>query len=166
MRKEQRPRRKMGTGCQFPSFLYRKCFLYLVSSRGERCGGRGKAKENSEKGIHWPQSFYSWFQSGVCLPILSILWAKQHPSEKTVILPHRAQTPAHSNHSILRKTTQFVFIQMMGKICLIGNRCTSFSPVKFGGVRRHGQGNHMHEKRNVFWKCSWNHQRKARALNA
>lgn len=64
--------------------------------------------------------------------ILSILWAKQHPSEKTMILPHCAQTPVHSNHITLRKTTQFVFIQM-GKICLIGNRCTSFSPMKFGG---------------------------------
>lgn len=64
--------------------------------------------------------------------ILSRLWAKQHPSEKTVILPHCAQTPIHSNHIILRKTTPFVFIQMMGTICLIGNRCTSFSPTKCG----------------------------------
>lgn len=69
------PRRKWGLAVSSHLSFLESAFIFSIL-KGEGCGEMGRAKDNTEKGIHWPQSFYSWFQSDVFFLILPRLWAK------------------------------------------------------------------------------------------
>lgn len=97
----------METSCQFPFFLSRKCFLYLVSWRGrdvERWEEQKiiQRKEFTNHKVSIPGfnlMFSSWF--------FLDCGQSWHLSEKTVILHHRAQTLAYSNGTIVSKEPMY-----------------------------------------------------------
>lgn len=166
----------MGSGCQFPSFLQRKCFLYLVSSRGRSVKGWEEQKIIQKKEFTDHKVSIPGFNLTFVFLILSIVWAKLTPiteiSDSATLCADSStfrwyhtdknkqtnkpttKVPNDSRSQlflvITQRTAQFIFIQMMRKTCLIGNRCTSL----FGGSGRYGQGNHTRETRSSFWKCT------------